>query len=210
MKEETRKLLDKATHAIRAARLLLENGETTFASGRAYYAMFYVAEALLWEEGRRSSSHSGVHSLFGEQFAKTRRLEPKYHRWMLDAFDQRIQDDYGVDTVLAPDKAGETIEQASEFLRAKDLASSVSTRRPHTGIAKSRSLGSQILDLGGVTDGVPLPGRIWCSSGLRRCGLVWVDGHTHHAGVHGAAARGKAPDIGSHIAGRLLKPGLVR
>jgi uncharacterized protein (UPF0332 family) len=69
VKEETRKLLDKSARAVRAARLLLENGETDFAAGRAYYAMFYAAEALLWEEGHRSSSHSGVHSLFGERFA---------------------------------------------------------------------------------------------------------------------------------------------
>lgn len=43
MKEQTRKLLDKSAHAIRAARLLLENDETDFAAGRAYYAMFYAA-----------------------------------------------------------------------------------------------------------------------------------------------------------------------
>ena len=54
MKEQTRKLLDKSAHAIRAARLLLENDETDFAAGRAYYAMFYAAEALLCEEGQRS------------------------------------------------------------------------------------------------------------------------------------------------------------
>ena len=97
MKEETRRRLDKAAHSIRAARLMLENGEPEIDAGRAYYAMFYTAESLLWEEGRRSRSHSGVHSLFGEQFAKTGRLDSKYHRWILDAFDQRIEGDYGVE-----------------------------------------------------------------------------------------------------------------
>jgi uncharacterized protein (UPF0332 family) len=120
LKEETRKLLDKSAHAIRAARLLLENGETAFAVGRAYYAMFYAAEAVLWEEGLRARSHSGVHSLFGEQFAKTRRLDSKYHRWMLAAFNQRLQGDYGFDAVFAPEDAGRMIEQASEFLTAAE------------------------------------------------------------------------------------------
>ena len=120
MKEETRKLLDKSAHAVRAARLLLEGGETVFAMGRAYYAMFYVAEALLWEDGRRSRSHSGVHSLFGEHFAKPGRLDPKYHRWLLAAFNARIQGDYGFDAVFAPEEAGRTIEQASEFLTAAE------------------------------------------------------------------------------------------
>jgi uncharacterized protein (UPF0332 family) len=120
LKEETRKLLDKSAHAIRAARLLLENGEAAFAVGRAYYAMFYVAEALLWEEGQRSRTHSGVHSLFGERFAKAGRLDSKYHRWILAAFNQRLQGDYGFDAVFASEDARRTIEQASEFLTAAE------------------------------------------------------------------------------------------
>ena len=95
MKEETHKLLDKAAHAIRAARLLLENG-------------------------RPARSHSGVHSLFCELFAKPGRLDSKYHRWMLDAFDQRIEGDYGFDAVLPSEKSREMIEQASEFLIATE------------------------------------------------------------------------------------------
>jgi uncharacterized protein (UPF0332 family) len=61
--EEGSKLLVKAAEAIAAARILLENGQANFAAGRAYYAMFYVAEALLVEGGLRSRSHSGVHAL---------------------------------------------------------------------------------------------------------------------------------------------------
>ena len=72
MKDHTRKLLDKAARAIRVASLLVNNGETEFAAGRAYYGMFYVAEALLYEVGQRSRSHSGIHSLYGEQFASDR------------------------------------------------------------------------------------------------------------------------------------------
>jgi uncharacterized protein len=53
MKEETAKLLEKASRAIAAARTLLATGDADFAAGRAYYAMFYTAEALLAEKGRR-------------------------------------------------------------------------------------------------------------------------------------------------------------
>jgi len=120
LKEQTRKLLVKSAHAIRAARLLLENDEPDFAAGRAYYAMFYAAEALLCEEGQRSRSHSGVHSLFGEQFAKTGRLDPKYHRWMLAAFTRRLQGDYGFDATLTPAEVERTLEQAAEFLAAAE------------------------------------------------------------------------------------------
>lgn len=47
MKEATEALFDKADRAIEAARVLLESTGPEFAAGRAYYAMFYVAEALL-------------------------------------------------------------------------------------------------------------------------------------------------------------------
>ena len=114
MKEQTRKLLDKSAHANRAARLLLENDEPEFAAGRAYYAMFYAAEALLCEEEQRSRSHNGVHSLFGEHFAKPGRLDSKYHRWMLSAFTRRLQGDYGFDATLTPAEVERTIEQAAE------------------------------------------------------------------------------------------------
>jgi len=51
MKAKTAQLLAKAQDAIEAAELLLRGGKNNFAAGRAYYAMFYVAEAVLFEKG---------------------------------------------------------------------------------------------------------------------------------------------------------------
>ena len=65
MKMETRKLLDKASRAIRAAENLLRDGDVDFAAGRAYYAMFYVAEGLLYEKDLRYRKHSAVHAVLG-------------------------------------------------------------------------------------------------------------------------------------------------
>ena len=71
MKEETRKFLDKALQSIDAAKSLLDGGYADFAGARAYYAMFYTAEALLCNKGLKFRKHGGVHSAFGEHFAKT-------------------------------------------------------------------------------------------------------------------------------------------
>jgi uncharacterized protein (UPF0332 family) len=60
MIEETGQLLDKADRAIAAAETLLQAGATDFAAGRAYYAMFFTAEALLLEKGLSYSKHSAV------------------------------------------------------------------------------------------------------------------------------------------------------
>lgn len=79
--------------------------------------MFYVAEALLCEKGlRRLKKHSAVHSAFGEHYAKTGLLDPKFHGWLLDAFDDRLRADYDVVSVLRVDDVKVMIRQAQEFL----------------------------------------------------------------------------------------------
>jgi uncharacterized protein (UPF0332 family) len=50
MKEYSSKLFSNALDAIEAADALLNVDKAEFAAGRAYYAMFYVAEALLYNE----------------------------------------------------------------------------------------------------------------------------------------------------------------
>lgn len=71
MKEATRWLLEKASRSLRAAERLLNGGDAEFAVGRAYYAMFHAAQALLNERGLRFRKHGAVHGAFGEHFVKT-------------------------------------------------------------------------------------------------------------------------------------------
>ena len=116
MNEATKHLLEKAGRAIAAAERELTSSEAAFAVARAYYAMFYVAEALLNEKGLRFRKHGGVHGAFGEHFAKTGALDAKYHRWLLAAFEKRITADYEIAEVIEPDDTIEVIAQAKEFL----------------------------------------------------------------------------------------------
>lgn len=118
MKEATQRLLEKASRTVRSAERLLDDGDTESSASRAYYAMFYVAEALLGEKGLRFKKHGGVHAAFGEQFAKTQVLDAKYHRWLLGAFNKRVSADYGVEATLIADDVRPMIEQAREFLQA--------------------------------------------------------------------------------------------
>ena len=116
MKTATRKLLDKALRAVHATETLLRAGDTEFAAGRAYYAMFYAAQALLNEKGLSFRKHGGVHAAFGERFVVTKLFDPKFHRWLLDAFDKRIQADYGVEAVVTAEDVEQMLSQAKEFV----------------------------------------------------------------------------------------------
>lgn len=70
MKPEVTELLDKAEENIHAADILIKAQFFEIAVSRGYYAIFYVALALLIEEGKTVSSHREVQSTFGFLFAK--------------------------------------------------------------------------------------------------------------------------------------------
>ena len=115
MNPATVKLLEKTERAIAAGESALANGFNEDAAGRAYYAMFYVAEALLNEQGLHFRKHGGVHSAFGERFAKTGVLDRRFHQWLLAAFNKRIAADYDVDVELSAREVEEMLAQAREF-----------------------------------------------------------------------------------------------
>ena len=116
MKTETRKFLEKAEQAIVATKALVQANTMGFAAGRAYYAIFYVASAILCEKGMHFRKHSGVHAAFGEHLVKTGALDAKYHRWLLEAYNKRVEGDYGVDVVILEKDVNEMLDQASKFL----------------------------------------------------------------------------------------------
>ena len=118
MKETTAKLLEKAGRSLQVADRLTKSGDAEFAVGRAYYTMFYAAQALLNEKDLRFRKHGGVHSAFAQHFIKTGWLDNKYQRWFLAAFNRRITGDYGIEADITADDARVLIDQAREFLEA--------------------------------------------------------------------------------------------
>ena len=80
MTREQAALIKKAEESLRAASLLAKDTLYNFAASRAYYAMFYIAQAFLLEETLAYSKHSAVIALFGQRFAKTGRVPEAFHR----------------------------------------------------------------------------------------------------------------------------------
>jgi uncharacterized protein (UPF0332 family) len=79
--------------------------------------MFYAAEALLDSEGLSFSSHSGVISAFGREFAKTQRVPSKFHRYLIEAQSLRNTGDYGQLNAVDQEQALKLVQQAEEFLQ---------------------------------------------------------------------------------------------
>jgi uncharacterized protein (UPF0332 family) len=118
VKEHSRKLLNKAQDAVEVAEGILDMNKPDMAAGRAYYAMFYVAEALLYEKGLEFNTHGQVIGAYGKVFSKTKELDPKFHKSLRAGFDARISGDYDVDSNISNQLVADMINQAREFLEA--------------------------------------------------------------------------------------------
>lgn len=118
MKPEVGELLDKAKRSIKTAEKILEDSEFDFAGSRAYYSMFYVAEALLLEHGLAFSSHSAIIANFGKEFAKTGLLNPKFHNYLIKAQDRRNIGDDAISSHLTEEEVREMLAWSKEFLKA--------------------------------------------------------------------------------------------
>jgi uncharacterized protein (UPF0332 family) len=86
------------------------------AVSRAYYAMFYVATALLLGKGLRFKSHSAVIAAFGQHFAMTGLVPKEYHRYLIHAFDERNVADYETEQDLTAEDYAEKRDHAIKLL----------------------------------------------------------------------------------------------
>lgn len=118
MTREQEDLLRKARESVGAAKAMMREGFFDFAAGRAYYAMFYVAEAVLLGEGLSFSSHAAVISEFGRLFAKTGRAPAQLHRDLLSAHAARLIGDYSASRGVPEAEAADHVAAAETFLEA--------------------------------------------------------------------------------------------
>jgi uncharacterized protein (UPF0332 family) len=110
--------LKKAEQFIRSAQILTDEGDFDSAASRLYYAMLFIAQALLESRGLSFSSHRATISAYGQYFAKTEELDPKFHKVLLNAFSQRQLGDYTVNSGLQQQDIDPLISDAVAFLNA--------------------------------------------------------------------------------------------
>jgi len=117
MSDEADGFIEKARRSLEAARVLHEKGFHEDSLSRAYYAMFYAAEAALLTEGVTASTHSGVHAMFGKHFIKTGMLPEELSAHLGQVFEARQSADYAA-AEKAPAETREALEKAEGFVAA--------------------------------------------------------------------------------------------
>ncbi|MDD5459656.1 MAG: HEPN domain-containing protein [Phycisphaerae bacterium] len=120
MTENTHKLIEyrfeQAKETLAVAEELFQSGHYRDAVNRAYYAMFYCSLGLLAAKNLGTSKHSGVLSLFSQNFVKTGLISVEAGRHLREAFELRQNSDYREFVKITALQAEEVIKNATEFI----------------------------------------------------------------------------------------------
>lgn len=118
MNETIGLFINKAKIYLDDADLLITNNSSESAVSRAYYAMYYMVKALLFNIGINARTHQGVIMMFGKHFIKTSIFEKKYNNILSKALNQRIVGDYEIGKGIEIDLAKDIVNDAHEFVKA--------------------------------------------------------------------------------------------
>jgi uncharacterized protein (UPF0332 family) len=105
-------LMQKAEDSIETAKNI---AKPDFAVSRAYYGMFYAAEAALLTKELQFKKHSAVIGSFNKEFVREGVFPKEMSKMLEKAFDFRTQGDYGMMPV-DPDEANAVLASAAEFV----------------------------------------------------------------------------------------------
>jgi len=108
---------------MRLAREALDDAQATLAqkryhtaANRAYYAVFYAANAMLATLGLQRSKHSAVKAVFQEKFVKTQQIEAVYSDDYEETMKKRDIADYDAFAVVDEPFARDGVERAQRFV----------------------------------------------------------------------------------------------
>ena len=107
-----------AREALADARFLLNGERLRAAVNRAYYGVFYAAQAALLSVGETVRSHAGIKRRFSFHFIRTGRLSEDTGSILAFVEDARNRADYDVFTVFEPAAIADLIADANAFIEA--------------------------------------------------------------------------------------------
>jgi uncharacterized protein (UPF0332 family) len=115
-RQDIRLYIEHAHEMLDVAASNLANEFYSSAVNRAYYAIFYAANALLATHGLSRSKHSGVIAAFRQYFVKPGHIETEYGQMYAQVMDDRHSGDYDVVTSIEPERAEADLAFARRFV----------------------------------------------------------------------------------------------
>jgi len=102
---------------IDSAKILFEKGNYKDSVSRSYYAMFTAARAILATKNLDSAKHSGIISLFNQNFVKTGIIEKQMSKILAEAKDMREESDYGDFVIVSKEEAERQLINSEKFVK---------------------------------------------------------------------------------------------
>lgn len=119
---EVQHLLKLAEESHAVAKVLIDTEHARFSAAQSYYTIFYLAQAMLLTKKLTFTKHSAAVAAYGKEFAKTDLLDPKFHRYMIQAQKLRQVGHYGEDgETVTEEQALEAFQWAEEFTQAAKI-----------------------------------------------------------------------------------------
>ena len=116
LKHESGLYMDHARAMLEASAHNIAGGFYGSGVNRAYYAIFYAANALLLAQEISRSKHSGVIAAFRQYFVKSGHLEREYGEIYGRIMDDRNLSDYDVGVSIEPERARADLADAQRFV----------------------------------------------------------------------------------------------
>ncbi|HEX7069368.1 MAG TPA: HEPN domain-containing protein [Rhodothermales bacterium] len=117
---ESEILLKKAQKYLQSAAVLLELEDYDSCASRAYFAMFYAAQAALLHVGHTIPSTMGIRSAFISQFVEAGDFPDRAAKALNAASELQEVGDYGIGFAVRRSDAELVLQEAEAFVNSVD------------------------------------------------------------------------------------------
>lgn len=111
-------MVQKGKRSINAAKIHFQIGDYDFALSRAYYAVFYLIEAVLLTSNLVFSSHGNVIGTFNKNYIKTGIFPKEFSKLISVLFRKRQIADYEFNVKIDKNETEENINQAEKLIQS--------------------------------------------------------------------------------------------
>lgn len=108
--------IEQASDTVKEVEVLINDKLYRVAINRIYYGMFYILLALALRYNFKTSKHAQLIGWFNKTFIKEGLLPQKYGKIIRDAFEQRINSDYGTFIEFSKEEVEKRFDEMKDFI----------------------------------------------------------------------------------------------
>lgn len=108
--------IERANKAISDVEFLIENKKYHLATNRIYYGIYYILSALALKHSFQTSKHTQLIGWFNKNFVKNGVLEKRFGKYIQNAFEQRMEGDYGTFVNFEKEEIDNSLKEMKEVI----------------------------------------------------------------------------------------------